>query len=174
MILNDRTKVATILAALRFYQENGQGDPDNRSDAIHDIATGGEDEIMSSLDDAGIDELCEEINCAPKEPHIVIHDEAWQLTGSDPDEGVEADPGEHPASRLLTAINVNDTWMHLEAFEVKQADPGHGVYAGGEQIAADPTFEDDVEKLQNMQDTSFVTTEIMGRTYILVATPNGD
>ena len=52
----------TILAALRYYQENGQGDPDNRSDAIHDIATDGDTDI--SMDDDGIDELCEEINTA--------------------------------------------------------------------------------------------------------------
>lgn len=51
---------ATILAALRFYQEKGQGDPDNRSDMIHDIATNGD--AVISLDDEGIDELCERIN----------------------------------------------------------------------------------------------------------------
>jgi hypothetical protein len=28
--------LATILAALGFYQEHGQGEPANRSDAIHD------------------------------------------------------------------------------------------------------------------------------------------
>ena len=35
-------------------QQGGQGDPANRSDDIHDIATNG-GEVMSSLDDAGID-----------------------------------------------------------------------------------------------------------------------
>ena len=55
------TDLATILAALRFYQQGGQGDPANRSDDIHDIATNG-GEVMSSLDDAGIDDLCERIN----------------------------------------------------------------------------------------------------------------
>lgn len=49
----------TILAALRFYQEEGMGDPDNRSDAIHDIATDGGIEV--SLDDAGIDDLCDRL-----------------------------------------------------------------------------------------------------------------
>lgn len=51
---------ATILAALRFWQEKGMGDPANRSDMLHDIATNGDTVI--SLDDAGIDELCEGIN----------------------------------------------------------------------------------------------------------------
>lgn len=51
---------ATILAALRFYQEKGMGDPANRSDAIHDIATNCDSVI--SLDAAGIDDLCERIN----------------------------------------------------------------------------------------------------------------
>jgi hypothetical protein len=50
----------TILAALRYYQELGKGEPANRSDSIHDIATDGGDDI--SLDSDGIDELCEEIN----------------------------------------------------------------------------------------------------------------
>ncbi len=50
----------TILAALRYYQANGQGDPANREQGIHDIATNFDEQI--SLDAAGIDELCEDIN----------------------------------------------------------------------------------------------------------------
>lgn len=56
-------ELATILAALRFYQEKGMGNPDNRSDEIHDIATNGDE--VTSLDDDGIDALCEKLNCAP-------------------------------------------------------------------------------------------------------------
>ena len=56
----DGQDLNTILAALRFYQEHGQGEPSNRSEAIHDIATNGGDAI--SMDDAGIDDLCERIN----------------------------------------------------------------------------------------------------------------
>lgn len=52
---------ATILAALRYYQENGQGEPHNRSDAIHDIATNGG--AVVSMDADGIDDLCQKINC---------------------------------------------------------------------------------------------------------------
>jgi hypothetical protein len=55
-----RQEFHTILAALRFYQEHDQGEPANRMDAIHDIATGGGDVI--SLDDSGINELCERLN----------------------------------------------------------------------------------------------------------------
>lgn len=50
----------TILAALRFYQESGMGDPFNRSGAIHDIATNGGEDI--SLDYDAIDALCERLN----------------------------------------------------------------------------------------------------------------
>jgi hypothetical protein len=57
----DRAEQATILAALRYYQQSGLSDPDNRSDEIHDIATGGGN-IVSSLDDEAIDELCDRIN----------------------------------------------------------------------------------------------------------------
>lgn len=51
----------TVLAALRYYQSQGMGEPCNRSDEIHDIATDGDE---TSLDDAGIDHLCERINGA--------------------------------------------------------------------------------------------------------------
>lgn len=54
---------ATVLAALRFYQEKGQGDPANRSAALHEIATNA-DEVVS-LDAEAIDALCEKINTAP-------------------------------------------------------------------------------------------------------------
>lgn len=50
----------TIIAALRFYQQMGQGDPDNRSDWIHELATNSGEVI--SLDDEGIDDLVEYIN----------------------------------------------------------------------------------------------------------------
>ena len=60
-----RQEVNTILAALRYYQENGQGDPFKRSDAIHDIATDGDTDI--SMDDEGIDDLCERINTGETE-----------------------------------------------------------------------------------------------------------
>lgn len=56
-------EMATILAALRYYQEKGQGDPANRSDDIHEIATCG-DEVIS-LDATAIDDLCERLNTSP-------------------------------------------------------------------------------------------------------------
>jgi hypothetical protein len=55
-------ELATILAALRYYQEQGLADdPAMRSDEIHDIATNN-DNVISSLDGAGIDALCEKYN----------------------------------------------------------------------------------------------------------------
>lgn len=52
----------TILAALRTYQALGYGEPCNRPLPIHDIATNLDNE--TSMDSAGIDELCERINDA--------------------------------------------------------------------------------------------------------------
>ncbi|HGM8086463.1 TPA: hypothetical protein ACKP9S_002820 [Pseudomonas aeruginosa] len=62
----------TILAALRFYQQQGMGDPIARSESIHDIATGGGDE--TSLDEWGIEELCQSINFAecPTAPLVIV------------------------------------------------------------------------------------------------------
>ena len=56
----DAAELATILAALHFYQRKGQGEPANRSDDFHLIATDGDSQI--SLDAEGIDTLCERIN----------------------------------------------------------------------------------------------------------------
>lgn len=62
-LLVNESELHTLLAALRFYQQQGQGEPANRSDVIHDLATNG-DEVIS-LDDEGIDQLCERINTSP-------------------------------------------------------------------------------------------------------------
>ena len=51
----------TIIAALRFWQQHGQGDPLNRTDEMHDLATNG-GELCSSLDDEGIDDLVMKLN----------------------------------------------------------------------------------------------------------------
>ena len=60
MKLISTQELATILAALRYYQEKGLGDPANRSADIHEIATDG-DEVIS-LDANDIDDLCERLN----------------------------------------------------------------------------------------------------------------
>lgn len=49
----------TIMAALRYYQEQGMGEPANRSAYIHDLATPNDE---TSLDSDGIDTLCEHLN----------------------------------------------------------------------------------------------------------------
>lgn len=66
----------TILAALRFYQKEGMGEPANRSDAIHDLAPNGDQDI--SMDEEGIDDLCERVN-ASYEPTGVAIDLAQQV-----------------------------------------------------------------------------------------------
>lgn len=53
-------ELATILAALRFYQGEGLGEPAKRSHAINDIACN-QGEVIS-LDDTAIDALCERLN----------------------------------------------------------------------------------------------------------------
>lgn len=53
-------ELATVLAALRFYQSRGLGDPAHRPYEIHQIATNEGQEI--SLDAEAIDSLCERIN----------------------------------------------------------------------------------------------------------------
>jgi len=62
-------ELATILAALRFYQRCGQGDPANRSDEIHEIATNCDS--VTSLNESDIDELCLKINWEGKHERTV-------------------------------------------------------------------------------------------------------
>ena len=50
----------TLLATLRFYQEQGQCEPANRSEWIEDLATNGGG--VQALTDDEIDQLCERIN----------------------------------------------------------------------------------------------------------------
>ena len=52
---------ATVLAALRFYQREGMGDPACRSEEIDDLATNGGE--VTALDVVGISDLCEQLNC---------------------------------------------------------------------------------------------------------------
>ena len=59
----DRAELDTILAALRWYQHSGHGEPSNRPQWLHDIAT---DSDNASLDASSIDELCERLNCTPE------------------------------------------------------------------------------------------------------------
>ena len=56
----DSQQLNTVIAALHYYQESGQGHPSNRSDWIHDLATNGYAETSLSTKD--IDILCEHIN----------------------------------------------------------------------------------------------------------------
>lgn len=53
-------EVSTILAALRYYQNNGLGNPKNRPPEIYDIADANGD--CTALDCDGIDKLCEKLN----------------------------------------------------------------------------------------------------------------
>ena len=53
--LLNASELATLRAALAYYQRDGLGDPDCRPGLIHDLAT--DDGRVISLDDDGIDEL---------------------------------------------------------------------------------------------------------------------
>ncbi len=59
-IVVDDQQHATLIAALNFYHDQGQGDPAYRTDWIHHLATNGDQVI--SLDAGGINRLIEQIN----------------------------------------------------------------------------------------------------------------
>ncbi|HHA2676641.1 TPA: hypothetical protein ACOECQ_002765 [Stenotrophomonas maltophilia] len=106
-------ETATILAALRYYQQHGQGSPENRSDEIHEIATGG-DEGLTSLDDEGIDDLCE---------HLNMGDDNWQtiMAARDRLHEVLHDPdGGDLGDECDAAGNLVDA---LDAFRASHGDP---------------------------------------------------
>lgn len=93
----------TILAALRFYQSKGLGDPANRPDEIHDIATCGGEGI--SLDDAGIDDLCERLNVEQEAPDPI---EAL-IAEFGGDGGVWGEHPDHPRSDWRYEVANGDT-----------------------------------------------------------------
>lgn len=187
----DDRKTATILGALRYFQrhqvralECGVGSNPIPEDDI--ITNGG---TFTPLTPTEIDLLCEEINIV--EPttraahvltkafgaafEIIVPNEAWQKTGQVDGDPATAESDDTPESRLLcSSVVINGLSMHLEAYEVKQLPVEHNGMEYEEQVAANSAFEDEVGSHQAMQDTTFQTTEIMGRTYILVATPHGD
>ena len=68
MPFNDR-ETATILAALRYWQERTLPANPERAEAIEEIATDGR--TLDPLDEEEIDTLCEAINLSPIEPGAV-------------------------------------------------------------------------------------------------------
>lgn len=98
-----RQQAATLLAAIRYYQSQGFGDPDRRPPDVHEIATDGGQCI--SLDDDGLDHLAEVIRTSPHatlirtpapkmfDKEIDPDDWRWRWPeGEQPDEGEAACP----------------------------------------------------------------------------------
>lgn len=106
LYLLDLAELSTVLAALRYYQANGQCEPGNRSDEIDEIATCGDE--VKSLDEYDIDALCERLNCdgvkvdqsAPK----MLAELAALIAEGDDDEVVVED--EDPKESEPKAFNV--------------------------------------------------------------------
>lgn len=73
MKLVTRQELDTILAALRWYQDCGMGEPAKRPDWLQDIAC--PDENDTSLDSAGIDDLCEKLNTGDRVEILDIREE---------------------------------------------------------------------------------------------------
>ena len=91
------------------------------------------------------------------ENFIYIPDSDWEQISD-----LEGDP----SARLLATIKINGLYMHLEAIAVTTNDDGI-------HEAVDPCREDDLAALENAEDTAFRTIEIMGREYVIYATPFG-
>jgi hypothetical protein len=79
------------------------------------------------------------------------------------DEGPEHDPKQ----RLLAHIRVAGCDMHLEAIEVYKD-------KGGINTPMWSDFTAQISLLEGCNDCAFRTTDIGGRTYVLIATPYGD
>lgn len=88
-------------------------------------------------------------------PAIPMHLIQWQDTGDET----------NPKARLLAHIRIGDVDMHLEAWEVFEV-PEIGQCAVGASMR-----DDDHAALCDMMGGAFTTTEIDGRSYVLVATP---
>lgn len=77
MLTIDGSGRATLYAALHFWREEGKGEPSNRTDLQHELATASGREI--SLGEEGIDRLSEELVFGCRAPEAVPgDDEAWK------------------------------------------------------------------------------------------------
>lgn len=77
MLNIDEAERATLRAALRHYLDDGLGEPANRTDEIHDLATDGGNQI--SLDESGVRELIEQLKTGCARPGELPQTNAqWQ------------------------------------------------------------------------------------------------
>lgn len=124
-------ELATVLAALRYYQANGQGDPANRSDEIHDVATNG-GEVEASLDGAAIDALCERLNARLGPPRVLVVMEGGVIQSIKADQRVYVahieyddevdDPVPIPQTDSSGAVvGTEDAYAHMHDVQVAEA-----------------------------------------------------
>ena len=111
MVVDER-ELATILAALRFHQdENLQGGSDIPDQSIKEIATNCGS--LNPLDFNEVDNLCERINTC-EEPHTTSA--PLGLTIAPPHE----EKGEEPLFRVVYVIDLNAYDAHAAAVEAYQ------------------------------------------------------
>jgi hypothetical protein len=75
----DEAEHATLLAALRYYQQRGFGEPVNRPDDIHELAA--PDHVMSSLDQFGIERLFEGLDGGARDVTGAVEDLVHATSG---------------------------------------------------------------------------------------------
>lgn len=72
----EHAELATLRAALRHYLDSGLGDPSERTDDVHELAT--DCHLVTSLDDDGIDaldaKLCDLMRPMQSEPETSLQD----------------------------------------------------------------------------------------------------
>ena len=78
----DDQETATVLAALAHYLATGQGEPSNRTDAVHCLATASDDVV--SLDSEGVEALAVRVLAHdpehdPNEDASVCYACGWEL-----------------------------------------------------------------------------------------------
>lgn len=121
----DAESHATIIAALRYYQQQGMGDPFNRSDDIHELATNGDE--VQSLDEGDIDNLVVELNTGAILPVAVVEIEGGLMgcvRTSVPMQIVVLDSDTGGCdSDAVKQINDEDVYIHKFRCD-KPAEPG--------------------------------------------------
>ena len=103
-----RAELATVLAALRYYQQEGLGDPDNRPSDIH-TNTATDDDCCISLDAEAVDTLCERINCGEwpaKQPSAILQPLNSPPEGQDYWNDEDAD---YPVDQWVEEVSQGDT-----------------------------------------------------------------
>ena len=116
--MNER-ELATVLAALRYWQRNII--PSRVDSDIHDMATG--NQRLEPLSDDEIDELCEQLNAARPVPRVLVVVEGGVVNAVLADQPLDVDVLDHDNWEVIERELEPEEWNRFDAM-LKEIEEG--------------------------------------------------